>query len=159
MPKSLHISKISSTFAAEMDKVILYGVIAVCLLSCADPSHTNEPTATIQPYGEQIVYDSQDTIMFLCDHEWTNITLSNTNPDTLDIQPWRIPTLEEATYLHQQLVSYKTNQRFLCVDSSGIYYTFLFGKVGSITQAGSKTKYALRPIRTIIHPKDTIIQL
>lgn len=108
-------------------------------------------------YRETAVYCSDGTILYLSDREYTNIQLSTTpNPESLlGTSIYRIPTRDEAKVLNSASIETENTQRLLCLDSeTGAYYTFsLLG--GSVTKAGSKTKYTLRPVRSV-EPMDTI---
>lgn len=138
-------------------KRCLYILLLLSLVACQsknDPSSSGKPNN----YADSAVVITEEYRLYLCNHEWTNIVISKTDPSTIDLSPWRIPTKDEATILHTKYIQSGTDQRYLCIAPDG-YYSFCLSKVGNITKAGSKTKYAIRPVRKVYNPKDTIIEL
>lgn len=108
--------------------------------------------------GESFTFQTGDSLIYLCNYEWKDILLTNKNPKDLLIgTPYQVPNKEIAKILHTLTID-ACSQRYLCIDGE-IYYTFCFNNQGIITKAGTKTKYALRPVRVVVIPKDTIINL
>lgn len=144
-----------------MRKTLLF--IVLILTACENlptpyaPAQDEQSQPTISTYSQEVmVYQDSVVRLFLAERLFTDITISDI-PDSATLAPWRIPTKNEAEYLHTlDMKQYK--QRMLCVGTDG-YYTFQFGNQGTISRAGTKTKYCIRPVRTIYQPNDTIIQL
>jgi len=89
--------------------------------------------------------------VYACDYVWTGLLVARVNE--YNYSPWRIPTKKEAIVL--KTLSMFDTDRYVCLDSeSGVYYTFRYG--GSITKAGSKTKYNVQPIR-VEYKSDSIV--
>lgn len=141
-------------------KQSLWVILALLLPFCGCSQNDPVSGSSEKPnnYTDSLVYSTDDYSLYLCRHEWTNIVLSVTDPATIDLGRYRIPTKDEAYILHTLYIPSTTEQRYLCVAPDG-YYTFKLIKGSSITKAGYKTKYAIRPVRIVHNPKDTIIQL
>ena len=144
-----------------MKKYLLF-VCAVCLLAaCENPyiadAGEDDPSVVVsgdgKPVGE-VLWAENDTARFylqgveLCD---VVLTYSPT-PSMLITNPlYRLPTkLEAAEVLRYADLSdgcWMSKLRILCIDEpSGNYYTFV--PYGTVTKAGTKTKYCILPIRT-----------
>lgn len=130
-------------------------MIAFC--GCAQNAPVSGSSEKPNNYDSLVVV-TDDYLIYLSFQEYTDITLSATDPASLDFGRYRIPTKDEAAILHTRYIQAQTSQRFLCIAPDG-YYSFCFSKVGNITKAGSKTKYAVRPVRVLRQPRDTIIEL
>lgn len=102
--------------------------------------------------------DYKQGMILLCDHTVEKVLVGDAAV-TADYSPWRLPTRLEAGVLKGLQVDGTGDSRYICIDSeTGNYYTFKFGS-GSVTKAGAKTKYNIRPIRVIYDNDSLIIRL
>ncbi len=143
-----------------MKKYMLF-VCAACLLAaCEKPyiADVGEDDESVVPGdGElmgEVLWTENDTARFyLQGVELSGVVLTDyPTPSVLIAHPlYRLPTRLEAA----QVLKYAdlpegywlSKQRIMCVDSQpGSYYTFV--PHGTVTKAGTKTKYCVLPIRT-----------
>jgi len=133
---------------------LLILAVATLLISC------NKKKDEPELYTETLVYQDDSQLVYLCDYEWKDVLVGDNPKSKIEGTIWRIPTKDEAEYLHTFSIS-NGSQRYLCIDNNETYYTFWFSGQGSISKAGAKTKYAVRPIRviTFYQLNDTTIYL
>ena len=143
-----------------MKKYMLF-VCAACLLAaCEKPyiADVGEDDESVVPgdgeHGGEVLWTENDTARFyLQGVELSGVVLTDyPTPSVLIAHPlYRLPTRLEAA----QVLKYAdlpegywlSKQRIMCVDSQpGSYYTFV--PHGTVTKAGTKTKYCVLPIRT-----------
>ena len=142
-----------------MKKYLLF-VCAACLLAaCEKPyiADVSEDDPSVapgdgKPVGE-VLWAENDTARFylqgveLCD---VVLTYSPTPSALITNHRYRLPTkLEAAEVLRYADLSdscWISNQRILCVDEQGNYYTFV--PHSNVTKAGMKTKYCILPMRS-----------
>lgn len=136
--------------------VLLLFFIPFC--GCTQNAPISSSSEKPNNHSDSLIYTTDDCRLYLSCTEYTDIILSKTDPSTMDFGRFRIPTKGEAELLRTLSVPTTTEQRLLCIAPDG-YYTFRFIKGSHITKAGEKTKYAIRPIRVVYNPKDTIIEL
>lgn len=123
------------------------------------------------PQEDEILVFTNDTAQFyVAKKEITKVVLSSTpDPQTAfaaQIHPYRVPTRMEAVAIrHYDLpADYWSGSRCLCYDrpednvkigstqyGTGKYYTFTWtsSSTGSVTAAGEKTAYSIKPIRIV----------
>ena len=143
-----------------MKKFIL--LLAVCALAaCEKPFIADvgedDPSVVVpgdvKPVGEVLWAENDTARFYLQGVELCDVVLTYTpTPSVLITNPlYRLPTkLEAAEVLRYANLSdscWMSKQRILCVDDlSGKYYTFV--PYGTVTKAGTKTKYCILPIRS-----------
>lgn len=143
-----------------MKKYMLF-VCAACLLTACEKSYiadVGEDDESVVPgdgeHGGEVLWTENDTARFyLQGVELSGVVLTDypTPPSLIADPRYRLPTrLEAAQVLKYADVPdgyWHSKQRIMCVDSqSGSYYTFV--PHGTVTKAGTKTKYCILPIRT-----------
>lgn len=143
-----------------MKKYLMF-VCAACLLAACEKSYiadVGEDDESVVPgdgeHGGEVLWTENDTARFyLQGVELSGVVLTDypTPPSLIADPRYRLPTrLEAAQVLKYADVPdgyWHSKQRIMCVDSqSGSYYTFV--PHGTVTKAGTKTKYCILPIRT-----------
>lgn len=143
-----------------MKKYLLF-VCAACLLACEKPYIADvgedDPSVVVpgdgKPVGEVLWAENDTARFYLQGVELCDVVLTySPAPSMLITNPlYRLPTkLEAAEVLRYADLSdscWMSKQRILCVDDmSGNYYTFV--PYGTVTKAGTKTKYCILPIRS-----------
>lgn len=144
-----------------MKKFLLF-VCAACLLAAcekpyiADAGEDDDQVVVPgdgKPVGE-VLWAENDTARFylqgveLCD---VVLTYSPATSVLITNPRYRLPTKLEASevlrYADLSDSCWMSKQRILCVDDlSGKYYTFV--PYGTVTKAGTKTKYCILPMRS-----------
>lgn len=142
-------------------KKYMFFVCAACLLTACEKSYiadVGEDDESVVPgdgeHGGEVLWTENDTARFyLQGVELNGVVLTDypTPPSLIADPRYRLPTrLEAAQVLKYADVPdgyWHSKQRIMCVDSqSGSYYTFV--PHGTVTKAGTKTKYCILPIRT-----------
>lgn len=141
-------------------KKFLLLLVACTFMACEKPYVASDgddeevvPGGGAEQRGE-VLWTENDTAQFyLQGVELSGVVLTDyPTPSVLIAHPlYRLPTrLEAAQVLKYADVPdgcWQSKQRIMCVDSqSGSYYTFV--PHGTVTKAGTKTKYCILPIRT-----------
>jgi len=122
--------------------------------------------------GETLALTNDTANFYVAEMEIRNVSLSQvSNPSVTyasQMQPYRIPTRFEATALKEVFAmpaGYWSGDRCLCWDDpadegkkrstgaggygTGLWYTFLWESGTSVTQAGQKASYSIKPIRHV----------
>lgn len=144
-----------------MKKYLMFACVAWLLTACEKPyiADVGEDNELVAPgggaeHGGEVLWTENDTARFyLSGVEVNDVVLGDypTPPSLIADPRYRLPTrLEAAQVLKYADVPegcWHSKQRIMCVDSqSGSYYTFV--PHGTVTKAGTKTKYCILPIRT-----------
>jgi len=153
---------------------LLLMVVAVAVCGCSKDADEDVVAGSewTGAYGEQLVFDGLVPIdtawagvsgevdyrqgrIYLCDHTVTGVLVGDDAVGEYDYSPWRLPTRKEAQVLKGVDVG-SGDSRYLCWDVDGAcWYSFKFGG-GSVTKAGAKTKYNIRPVR-VVYDSDSVI--
>lgn len=144
-----------------MTRFLMFACVACLLAACEKPVFSDagedDPSVVAPGDGEQtgeVLWTENDTARFyLSGVEVSDVVLGDyPAPSSLITDArYRLPTrLEAAHVLKYADVSdgcWQSKQRIVCVDDqTGSYYTFV--PHGTVTKAGTKTKYCVLPIRT-----------
>lgn len=144
-----------------MKKFLLFACAAWLLAACEKPvfedAGGDDPSVVVHGDGEQtgeVLWTENDTARFyLSGVEVIGVVLADyPAPSSLIADSrYRLPTRLEATqvlkYADVPDGCWHSKQRIMCVDDqTGSYYTFV--PHGTVTKAGTKTKYCVLPIRT-----------
>lgn len=144
-----------------MKKYLMFACAAWLLAACEKPvfedAGVDDPSVVVPGDGEQtgeVLWTENDTARFyLSGVEVSDVVLGDyPAPSSLITDArYRLPTrLEAAQVLKYADVPdgcWQSKQRIVCMDDlSGSYYTFV--PHGTVTKAGTKTKYCVLPIRT-----------
>lgn len=133
-----------------------------------DGGHDPIPGGTDQNPDEYLALTTDTALIYVSNRETDNIALADV-PDpaktyAMQLSPYRMPTRLEASELRKVTLPadyWKSGLRALCYDDpahssvkiggtqygTGAYYTFLWGS-GSVSKAGTKTKYTITPVRS-----------
>lgn len=139
-------------------------IVAFSLVGCEKPYIVDADEITEFPKDGNFDDDKQELFLFKNDtasffvarHESKPLLLSelkgNYKQIVEQIKPYRFPTRKEATLLrHFPLPqNWWSGTRCLCVNEyveKYLFYTFTWGR-GTVTVAGTQTKYVIKPIRT-----------
>lgn len=96
--------------------------------------------------------------MYMCDYTVSKVLTTNYEVVHRDYSPWRLPTRKEANIINTLHIG-TGDDRYICIDEdTQEYYTYKLSG-GSVTKAGSKTKYNIRPVRTEYTSDSIIIYL
>lgn len=140
---------------------LMFACVAWLLAACEKPyiadAGEDEGSVVVPGDGElmgEVLWTENDTARFyLSGVEVRDVVLGDCpTPSSLITDPrYRLPTrLEAAQVLKYADVPdgcWQSKQRIMCVESqSNGYYTFV--PHGTVTRAGTKTKYCILPIRT-----------
>lgn len=143
-----------------MKKYLMFACVAWLLAACEKPfiADVGEDDELVVSgdgeHGDEVLWTENDTARFyLSGVEVSDVVLTDcpTPSSLIADSRYRLPTrLEAAQVLKYADVPdgyWRSKQRIVCVDEpSGSYYTFV--PHGTVTKAGTKTKYCVLPIRT-----------
>lgn len=116
----------------------------------------------LSEYGDTLVYYDSHMQIYVCEHEWSGIVLNEKDPNKVVANTkWHVPTYTEAVLVRSCRFGKECGtQRYLCYDTDfGVWYSYKMNNEGNVTKAGNKTKYAIRPVRVVKVPADTIVYL
>lgn len=143
-----------------MKKYLMFACVAWLLAACEKPyiADVGEDDELVVPgdgeHGGEVLWTENDTARFyLSGVEVSDVVLADCPaPSSLIADSrYRLPTRMEAA----QVLKYAalpegywlSKQRIMCIDEpSDGYYTFV--PHGTVTKAGTKTKYCILPLRT-----------
>ena len=143
-----------------MKKYLMFACVACLLAACEKPyiADVGEDNGLVVPgdgeHRGEVLWTENDTARFyLQGREVRDVVLTDCPAPSLLITDtrYRLPTRMEAAqvlkYADVPDGCWQSKQRIMCVDSqSNGYYTFV--PHGTVTKAGTKTKYCILPIRS-----------
>lgn len=145
----------------QLYSILLFSAILL-MMSCEksfDPSAydgVQEKLDNDAIRSDSVIWAEDGVELWLSGVEHSGIVLGEiVDPTLMLADGWRVPTLNEGRYLHTLTIQgMHSSERYLCYDAeSGVWYSFLFGNQGSITKAGTKTKYTLCGVKSVENGK------
>ena len=140
-----------------MNKIFLFSIALLSFICCekisTDVSAKNNNqtvTTSIEFIGDTLVLVTDSDRWYLSPTQWSGL-ITDSIPAVN--KPYSIPTHAEAVVLHN--LTCPSSHRYLCIKDT-VWYTFGMPSK-SVSKAGKKTVYILRPLLRVKTKEDSII--